>query len=90
MTRNLRLLLLAGLLLSSPLSAQEGGVETSRVFNRYADQVVKVQLIETGSSAKASVGSGFFVSAAGDIVTNYHVIAQVVHDPDRYRAELVE
>jgi serine protease Do len=90
MTRNHRLLLLAALLASSPLSAQEGGVETSRVFNRYADQVVKVQLIEAGSSAKASLGSGFFASAAGDIVTNYHVIAQLVHDPDRYRAELVD
>jgi hypothetical protein len=72
------------------LSAQEGGVETSRVFNRFADQVVKVQLIESGSAAKASVGSGFFVSAAGDVVTNYHVVAQLVHDPERYRAELVD
>ena len=90
MARKHSLLLLAALLLSRPLAAQESGVETPRVFQRYGDQVVKVQVIETGSSAKASVGSGFFVSAAGDIVTNYHVIAQLVHDPDRYRAELVD
>jgi hypothetical protein len=84
------LLLAAALLLSRPLSAQEGGVETPHVFNRYADQVVKVQVIEAGSSAKAGVGSGFFVNDAGDVITNYHVIAELVHDPERYRAELVD
>jgi serine protease Do len=82
--------LLAGLLASAPLSAQDSGVETSRVFNRYADQVVKVQLIETGSSAKASLGSGFFASAAGDIVTNYHVISKLIHTPDRYRIDAID
>jgi serine protease Do len=84
------ILVLAALLASRPLAAQETGVETPRVFTRYGDQVVKVQVIEAGSSAKASVGSGFFVTDAGDVITNYHVIAQLVHDPERYRAELVD
>jgi serine protease Do len=52
--------------------------------------VVKIQVVETGSAAKAGVGSGFFVSDQGHIVTNYHVIADLIHDPERYRAEMVD
>lgn len=62
---------------------------TAGVFRRFADRVVKIEVVETGSAGKASVGSGFFVGPDGELVTNYHVIADVVHEPDRYRAEAV-
>lgn len=64
--------------------------ETPTVFRRFAGQVVKVQVMESRSGAKAVTGSGFFVSAAGHILTNYHVVSDLVHKPDRYRAELVD
>ncbi|MDQ6831086.1 MAG: serine protease [Gemmatimonadota bacterium] len=63
---------------------------TSTVFRRFADQVIKIHVIETSSSAKAELGSGFFVTAAGHIITNFHVISKLVHEPTRYRAEWVE
>jgi len=69
--------------------AAEGG-ETPEVFRRFAGQVVKLQVLETGSDAKAVTGSGFFVSARGHIITNYHVVANLVHEPDRYRAQLAD
>ncbi|MGH9324595.1 MAG: S1 family peptidase [Vicinamibacteria bacterium] len=62
---------------------------TEEVFRKFSDHVVKIEVQETGSAAKASIGSGFFVSPGGHLVTNYHVIAQVVQHPDRYRASLV-
>ena len=34
------------------------------------------------------MGSGFFIGDDGRLVTNYHVIADLVHHPRRYRAEL--
>jgi serine protease Do len=52
--------------------------------------VVKIEVVETGSAAKASIGSGFFVTAAGEVITNYHVISKLIHTPERYRAELVD
>ena len=70
------------------VSAQES-VATSEVFRRYADRVVKIQVIETGSAAKAAIGSGFFVTTDGHIVTNYHVVSKLILDPARYRAEMV-
>lgn len=90
--RRLGATLLIGAALPSggPLGAQESRSTAASVFRRYADRVVKIQVVESGSAAKARMGSGFFVSAGGHVVTNYHVISDLVHNPDRYRAELVD
>jgi serine protease Do len=84
------LLLAASLLGAGNLFAQQRNIATSVVFSRYADRVVKIQVIETGSAAKATIGSGFFVTGSGDVVTNYHVISKLIHEPERYRAELID
>ena len=70
--------------------AEEMLPETEKVFSKYSDRVVKIQVVERGSGAKAVIGSGFFVDPDGRIITNYHVISKLVLHPDRYRAELVE
>ncbi len=51
--------------------------------------MVKLEVVEAGAAGRAELGSGFFVGQ-GDVITNYHVISKLVHDPERYRAELVE
>jgi S1-C subfamily serine protease len=72
------------------LAAQQSPPGTADVFRRNADRVVKIQVVETASAAKASIGSGFFVTDRGHIVTNYHVISDLIHAPERYRAEMVD
>ncbi len=72
------------------LAAQERDAATTDVFRRYSDHVVKIEVAEQSSGAKAELGSAFFVTSRGHLVTNYHVIAKLIHDPDRYRAELVD
>jgi hypothetical protein len=62
----------------------------TNVFRRYSDRVIKLQVTEVRSGAKASIGSGFFVTDHGHVMTNYHVIAELVDAPDRYRAELID
>jgi serine protease Do len=63
---------------------------TSTVFARYSDRVHKIQLIETGSNAKSTIGTGFFVSADGLMMTNFHVIADWIHEPEDHRVEVVD
>jgi serine protease Do len=77
------------LLLAAPAVAQDSRTSTSGVFQRYSDQIVKIEVVETGSAARVSVGTGFFVDTVGTVMTNYHVISEFVHDPDRHRIELI-
>ncbi len=74
---------------AAPLHAQAASRGSPSVFRRFGDRVVKIEISETGSAAKASLGSGFFVSALGDVITNYHVVSQLVRSPDRYRARVI-
>lgn len=69
------------------VAAQTGGATTPEVFRKFGERVVKVQVVESSSSAKATLGSAFFVTPQGHLVTNYHVISQLVHAPGRYRVE---
>ena len=84
----------AALLLASPastrlLTAQQLSPGSASVFRQFGNRVVKIEISETGSAAKASLGSGFYVSGDGDVITNYHVMSQVVQDPDRYDARII-
>lgn len=81
---------LAVLAAPRPVSAQPQNSATSDVFRRYAGRVFKVQVVENGSSTKASLGSGFLVTANGHIVTNFHVISNLINTPGRYHAELID
>ncbi|MGH7460530.1 MAG: hypothetical protein ACREMA_05825, partial [Longimicrobiales bacterium] len=56
------LFILVELLIHRPLAGQQDGATTPTVFRRYADRVVKIQVVESGSQAKAGLGSGFYVS----------------------------
>jgi hypothetical protein len=78
-----------GALGPTPLHGQASPGGTPSVFRQFGERVVKIEISESGSAAKASLGSGFFVSAEGDVITNYHVVSQMVHDPDRYRARII-
>ena len=84
---------LASVILTASVgAAQESPADatTSEVFRLHAARIVKIQVVETGSGARATIGSGFFVTSAGHVVTNYHVVANVINTPERYRVELIE
>jgi len=72
------------------LLAQPSRATTPEIFKQYSEYVVKIEVVETGSAAKASLGTGFYADGRGRIVTNYHVISKLVHSPDRYRIEVTD
>lgn len=60
----------------------------AQVFDAYQDRVFQLRIIDKASNSKTSIGSGFVVNEQGWIVSNYHVIAQALHQPERYRIEI--
>ncbi len=57
------------------------------LFAALRPAVVQVRVIDLASGDKAVLGSGFQISADGLVATNFHVVAEAVHEPGRYRIE---
>ena len=62
---------------------------TSEIANKYKPVVVQIKILQNSSRTKASIGSGFFVTTTGHIITNYHVVAQLIQYPSSYQGECV-
>jgi serine protease Do len=59
-------------------------VSASRAYERARSQLVQIRTVLKGRDSQTSVGSGFFVSAAGHIVTNFHVVSEAALSPDQH------
>ncbi len=84
-----RACLSAFLLLLAWAMALPARAQPQQIFSRYQDRIAQIRILEASSGAKTGVGSGFVASASGLIVTNYHVIADLVHKPEQYRGEVL-
>ena len=76
---------------TAPLPAQPAedaapavSLSARKVYEQARSQLVQIRTVLKGQASQASVGSGFFVSDQGHIVTNYHVVSQAALKPDRY------
>ncbi|MDQ6988354.1 MAG: serine protease [Mariprofundaceae bacterium] len=59
------------------------------LFDKYQNSVLQVVVIDVESGEKSSIGSGFLVQQGDVVVSNYHVVASIIEEPDRYRLEYV-
>lgn len=73
-------------LLPLAATAQPVAEDTADLYARWRDRIVQVQVIDRQSQSRAGIGSGFFAGQPGWVVTNYHVIADIANQPDRYEA----
>ena len=76
------------LLFTGDSASAQTAASTPDIFRQYSEHVVRIEVVEIGSAAKASIGTGFYATQRGDIVTNYHVISKLIHAPERYRIEV--
>lgn len=63
-----------------PLSAS-----AQRIYDEARAELLQVRTLLKGQDTQATVGSGFLVTDAGHIITNYHVVSQAALQPERYR-----
>ena len=68
-------------LVISLLALPAQALDTEKIFERYEDSVVQIRIVEAGSGAKRTIGTGFVVGAGGELATNYHVISDLVIEP---------
>ena len=61
-------------------------LDTAKVYATWRDRIVQIQVIDRQADSKAGIGSGFFAGQPDWVVTNYHVIAELVNEPGRYRS----
>jgi S1-C subfamily serine protease len=55
-----------------------------KVYEQARSQLVQIRTVLKGRASQTSVGSGFFVTAEGHIVTNFHVVSDAALKPDRH------
>ncbi|MBO0764474.1 MAG: trypsin-like peptidase domain-containing protein [Hyphomicrobiaceae bacterium] len=92
--------LIAGLVLAFPLPAQAQPPATPlntvtpassqgarEVLTRVRPAVVQIKSFFGANTAQASHGTGFAVKEGGVFITNYHVVAERVQHPGKYRLE---
>lgn len=59
------------------------------VFGLVKNSVVQIRTLLKGSQSQTSIGSGFYVSDDGLIITNYHVVSSRALEPNTYEMEYV-
>jgi serine protease Do len=67
--------------------ASQVTAETEQTYEIISPSVLQVLIMDVASGTKSSFGSGFYVGDQGYVVTNFHVISDLVFHPQRHRAE---
>ncbi len=76
--RSLAVILLLAGLINPPANA----LDSKRIYQLNEERVFQIRVLNRETGKKSSIGSGFIVGDGSQIATNYHVIGQVILEPD--------
>ncbi len=57
------------------------------LYAQHKQSIYRIDVLAQGSEKKASLGTGFVIGRPNVLASNFHVVADAVHDPQRYRLE---
>ena len=57
-----------------------------QMYDQARSKLLQIRVVSKGRTTQTGVGSGFYVSSDGLIVTNFHVISKVALKPEKYQA----
>ena len=66
------------------VAAPAAALDSKGIYQLNQDRVVQVRVLNRETGKKSSIGSGFIVGDGHKLATNYHVISQIVLEPELF------
>ncbi len=60
------------------------------LFDAARNDLLQIRVLLKNGRTQSSVGSGFLIGTSNLVVTNYHVVSQIVMDPQLYVGEFID
>jgi hypothetical protein len=77
-------LLAASLVLAWTFAAPALALDSKEIYQLNENRVFQVRVLNRETGKKSSIGSGFIVGDGRQLATNYHVISQVILEPELF------
>lgn len=58
-----------------------------KLYSAYSSAIYRIDVVTIGSEKKNSLGTGFVIGRDDVLASNFHVVASVVNEPERYKLE---
>ncbi len=77
-------LIAASLLLTGIVAPPAAAMDSKNIYQLNQQRVFQVRVLNRETGKKSSIGSGFIVGDGSQVATNYHVISQVILEPELF------
>ena len=79
-----RIITLAFLLIAVQWQQAVFALESKAIYQMHEDKVFQIRVLNRETGKKSSIGSGFIVDNGFKVATNFHVISQIISEPERF------
>ncbi len=59
-------------------------LDSKTIYQLNEGRVFQIRVLNRETGKKSSIGSGFIVGEGYQVITNYHVVGQIIQEPDRF------
>ena len=74
----------AWIFLAAVFATPASALDSKEIYQQNEDRVFQVRVLNRETGKKSSIGSGFIVGDGRQLATNYHVISQIVLEPELF------